>query len=37
MNTLLTQTGDRDTFRRVYPFSPALAQTLLAISSLLQS
>ncbi len=36
MNTLLTRTGDRDMFRQVYPFSPALVQTLVAISSLLQ-
>ena len=36
MNTLLTRTGDRDMFRQVYPFSPALVQTLIAISSLLQ-
>ena len=36
LNTLLTRTGDRDMFRQVYPFSPALVQTLIAISSLLQ-
>jgi hypothetical protein len=36
MNTLLTRVGDRDMFRQVYPFSPALVQTLVAISSLLQ-
>jgi hypothetical protein len=36
MNTLLTRAGDRDMFRQVYPFSPALVQTLVAISSLLQ-
>ena len=36
MNTLLTRTGDREMFRQVYPFSPALVQTLMAVSSLLQ-
>jgi hypothetical protein len=36
MNTLLTRSGDREMFRQVYPFSPALVQTLVAISSLLQ-
>ena len=36
MNTLLTRAGDRDMFRQVYPFSPALVQTLVALSSLLQ-
>jgi hypothetical protein len=36
MNTLLTRGGDRDMFRQVYPFSPALMQTLVAVSSLLQ-
>jgi hypothetical protein len=36
LNTLLTRAGDRDMFRQVYPFSPALVQTLVAISSLLQ-
>ena len=36
MSTLLTRSGDRDMFRQVYPFSPALVQTLVAISSLLQ-
>jgi hypothetical protein len=36
MSTLLTRAGDRDMFRQVYPFSPALVQTLVAISSLLQ-
>jgi hypothetical protein len=36
MNILLTRAGDRDLFRQVYPFSPALVQTLVAISSLLQ-
>lgn len=36
MNTLLTRAGDRDMFRQVYPFSPALMQTLVAVSSVLQ-
>ncbi|MGR9107058.1 MAG: phage resistance protein [Gammaproteobacteria bacterium] len=36
MNTLLTREGDREMFRKVYPFSPALVQTLVAVSSLLQ-
>ena len=36
MNTLLTSDGDRDMFRKVYPFSPALVQTLIAVSSVLQ-
>ena len=36
MNTLLTSEGDRAMFRRVYPFSPALVQTLIAVSSVLQ-
>jgi hypothetical protein len=35
-NTLLTSEGDRQMFRRVYPFSPALVQTLIAVSSVLQ-
>src|SRR5262249_61308002 len=35
-NTLLTGEGDRQMFRRVYPFSPALVQTLIAVSSVLQ-
>jgi hypothetical protein len=35
-NTLLTSEGDRQIFRRVYPFSPALVQTLIAVSSVLQ-
>jgi hypothetical protein len=35
-NTLLTSGGDRQMFRRVYPFSPALIQTLIAVSSVLQ-
>lgn len=36
MNILLTREGDRQMFRRVYPFSPALVQTLIAVSSVLQ-
>ncbi|MSR60009.1 MAG: phage resistance protein [Planctomycetaceae bacterium] len=36
MNILLTSEGDRKMFRQVYPFSPALAQTLIAVSSVLQ-
>ena len=36
MSILLTQAGDREMFRRVYPFSPALVQTLIAVSSVLQ-
>ena len=36
MNTLLTQDGNQQTFRQVYPFSPALIQTLVAVSSVLQ-
>ncbi len=36
MNTLLTSEGDRGMFRKVYPFSPALVQTLIAVSSVLQ-
>ena len=36
MQTLLTHEGDREMFRRVYPFSPALVQTLVAVSSVLQ-
>jgi hypothetical protein len=36
MSTLLTREGDREMFRQVYPFSPALIQTLVAVSSLLQ-
>ena len=36
MNILLTQEGDRQMFRKVYPFSPALVQTLIAVSSVLQ-
>jgi hypothetical protein len=36
MSVLLTQEGDRKMFRQVYPFSPALVQTLIAVSSVLQ-
>lgn len=36
MNILLTQEGDRQMFRKIYPFSPALVQTLIAVSSVLQ-
>ncbi|WLD15127.1 phage resistance protein [Planctellipticum variicoloris] len=36
LNILLTQTGDKQMFRKVYPFSPALIQTLIAVSSVLQ-
>jgi len=34
--TLLTPHADRSVFRKVYPFSPALVETLVAVSSLLQ-
>ena len=33
LETLLTTTADREMFRQVYPFSPALVQTLVAVSS----
>ncbi|MBF0632211.1 MAG: phage resistance protein [Magnetococcales bacterium] len=36
LSTLLTSNGDREMFRRVYPFSPALVQALVALSSVLQ-
>ncbi len=36
LDTLLTTTADRDLFRKVYPFSPALVQTLIAVSAALQ-
>ncbi|MEX1028299.1 MAG: hypothetical protein WD049_09915 [Candidatus Paceibacterota bacterium] len=36
MNTLLTTKYNRDIFRQVYPFSPALVDTLVGVSSLLQ-
>ena len=35
-NTLLTETADKAMFRKVYPFSPALVQTLIAVSAALQ-
>ncbi len=34
--TLLTKDADDKMFRKVYPFSPALTQTLVAVSSVLQ-
>lgn len=36
INTLLTQKSNRDDFRKLYPFSPALVETLVAVSSVLQ-
>ena len=36
IETLLTQDADRALFRMVYPFSPALVQTLVAVSAVLQ-
>jgi hypothetical protein len=36
LETLLTSEADRAMFRQVYPFSPALMQTLIAVSSVLQ-
>ncbi len=36
LETLLTSTADRELFRQVYPFSPALVQALIAVSSVLQ-
>lgn len=36
LDTLLTTESDRDMFRKVYPFSPALVQTLIAVSAALQ-
>ena len=36
LDILLTREGDKQMFRQVYPFSPALVQTLVAISNLLQ-
>ncbi|NRB41364.1 MAG: cell division protein ZapE, partial [Pseudomonadales bacterium] len=35
-NILLTNAGDRGSFRSLYPFSPALIQALVALSSALQ-
>jgi hypothetical protein len=36
LNTLLTSKYDRDIFRMVYPFNPALVDTLIGVSSVLQ-
>jgi hypothetical protein len=36
LDTLMTSDADRAAFRRVYPFSPALIETLVAVSSYLQ-
>lgn len=36
LDILLTREGDREMFEKVYPFSPALVQTLVALSGLLQ-
>ncbi|MBV8554438.1 MAG: phage resistance protein, partial [Planctomycetaceae bacterium] len=36
LETLLTHEADKEMFRQVYPFSPALVQTLVAVSSVLQ-
>lgn len=36
ISILLTQEGNQKMFRQVYPFSPALVQTLIAVSSVLQ-
>lgn len=36
LDTLLTTDADREMFRKVYPFSPALVQTLIAVSAALQ-
>lgn len=36
MTVLLTRTSRREEFRDLYPFSPALVETLVAVSSLLQ-
>ncbi|MCC5841552.1 MAG: hypothetical protein JJT96_15665 [Opitutales bacterium] len=36
MRTLLTRTANKDDFRKLYPFSPALVETLVAVSSVLQ-
>ena len=36
MDTLLTTKYDRSIFRQVYPFSPALVDTLVGVSSVLQ-
>jgi hypothetical protein len=36
LDILLTREGDRAMFEKVYPFSPALVQTVIAISGMLQ-
>ena len=36
LETLLTDAADREMFRKLYPFSPALVETLVAVSSVLQ-
>lgn len=36
LEILLTPRADREVFRKVYPFSPALVETLVAVSSALQ-
>jgi hypothetical protein len=36
MRVLLTSRSNREDFRKLYPFSPALVETLVAVSSLLQ-
>ena len=36
LSILLTKSGSKDDFRRLYPFSPALVETLVAVSSVLQ-
>lgn len=36
LETLLTDDADRAMFRKLYPFSPALVETLIAVSSALQ-
>lgn len=36
MKALLTREANREDFRKLYPFSPALVETLVAVSSLLQ-
>ena len=36
LSTLLTSSADKKMFRQVYPFSPALVQALVAVSSVLQ-
>lgn len=36
LSTLLTRDGNTEMFRQIYPFSPALIQSLIALSSFLQ-